>query len=91
MYFSETVLWWLLTIRARREEQREHGLEKELRRQGRVTWWECGLDEQDPAYSDRRDVAQALGVETRFYTAPGEDYSSDYRQLLEDLKETLSV
>lgn len=86
MDFSEIILWWLLTIRARREEQEKHGLGVELQRQGSVTWWECGPDKIEASYSDRREVAEALGVRTRFYETPGRDYASAYRRMLGDLK-----
>lgn len=90
MHFSEIVLWWLLTVRARREEQQKHGLEEELQQQGGVVWWESGPDRSEQSYSDRRDVAEALGVDARFYATGDGDYSTAYRHILEDLKRELS-
>lgn len=89
--FSEIILWWLLTVRARREEQRKHGTKKEFNPDGPVVWWECGKDANEPSYADRREVAEALGVETRFVPIGPQGYPEAYRQILANLSARIST
>ncbi len=92
MDFSEIIIWWLLAVRARREEQEKHGLDStQLRHSGKVVWWECGPDPKDESYVDRREVAEALGVEAQFYKVSLEDYGAAYRRLVQDLRRRLSA
>lgn len=82
--FSEVILWWLLTVRSRKEEQLKHGLEIDRSTSGQVTWWECGPRDESPRFRARREVAEALGVNVRYQAvAPSEvavDTNADYRE-----------
>jgi hypothetical protein len=87
--FSEIIIWWLLTVRSRKEQWAKYGLANPKNRA--VTWWECGPDDKNELYIDRRQVAESLNIKTRFVKCSKKTYSDAYRKIVTELNEELSA
>lgn len=91
LHFSEIIIWWLLTVRARREEQESYAVEGTVRPERRAIWYECGPDPEVEAYVDRKEVAEALGVQTKYFRTKTGDYAVAYQEMLLELESDLSA